>query len=73
MDIYQDARDWPDVKVRPRDLRRHSASYASGNGILLEVISRVILRHQDPETMQMYLGRISGAKALSLMDMLREN
>jgi integrase len=58
------------VKIRPHDLRRHSATYASRNGVPLEVISKVILRHQDLKTTQMYLGRISEAEALRWMDML---
>lgn len=32
------------VKIQPHDLRRHSATYASRNGVPLEVISKVILR-----------------------------
>lgn len=58
------------VKIRPHDLRRHSATYASRNGVPLEVISKVILRHQDLKTTQMYLGRISEAEALRWMDVL---
>jgi len=58
------------VKIRPHDLRRHSATYASRNGIPLEVISKIILRHQDLKTTQMYLGRISEAEALRWMDAL---
>ena len=59
-----------DVKIRPHDLRRHSATYATRNGIPLEVISQIILRHQDLKTTQMYLGRISEAEALRWMDVL---
>lgn len=58
------------VKMRPHDLRRHSATYASRNGAPLEVISKVILRHQDLKTTQMYLGKISEAEALRWMDVL---
>jgi integrase len=58
------------VKIRPHDLRRHSATYASRNGVPLEVISKVILRHQDLKTTQMYLGRISEVEALRWMDVL---
>ena len=57
--------DKMNVKIRPHDLRRHSATYASRNGIPLEVISKVILRHQDLKTTQMYLGRISEAEAFA--------
>ena len=59
-----------EVKIRPHDLRRHSATYASRNGIPLEVISKIILRHQDLKTTQMYFGRISEAEALRRMDVL---
>ncbi len=44
------------VKISPHDLRRHSATYASRNGVPLEIISKVILRHQDLKTTQIYLG-----------------
>ncbi len=62
--------DKMNVKIRPHDLRRHSATYASRNGIPLEVVSKVILRHQDLKTTQMYLGKISEAEALRWMDVL---
>ena len=52
------------LKIRPHDLRRHSATYASRNGVPLEVISKVLLRYQDLKTTQMYLGKISEAEAL---------
>ena len=58
------------LKVRPHDLRRHSATYASRNGVPLEIISKVLLRHQDLKTTQMYLGKISEAEALRWMDTL---
>ena len=58
------------VKMRPHDLRRHSATYASRNGIPLEVISKVLRRHQDLKTTQMYLGKISETEALRWMDVL---
>ncbi|WP_084219096.1 tyrosine-type recombinase/integrase [Syntrophorhabdus aromaticivorans] len=58
------------MKIRPHDLRRHSATYASRNGVPLEVISKVILRHQDLKTTQMYLGKISEVEALRWMDVL---
>jgi integrase len=62
--------DKMNVKIRPHDLRRHSATYASRNGIPLEVISKVILRHQDLKTRQMYLGKISETETLRWMDVL---
>ena len=62
--------DKMNVVIRPHDLRHHSATYASRNGVPLEVISKVILRHQDLKTAQMHLGRISVAEALRWMDLL---
>ncbi|HPL66751.1 MAG TPA: site-specific integrase [Smithellaceae bacterium] len=58
------------VKVAPHDLRRYSATYASRNGVPLEVVSKVILRHQDLKTTQVYLGKISDSEAIRWMDVL---
>lgn len=58
------------IKITPHDLRRHSATYASRNGVPLEIISKVILRHQDLKTTQIYLGKISDTEAIRWMDIL---
>ncbi|MBU1055063.1 MAG: tyrosine-type recombinase/integrase [Proteobacteria bacterium] len=58
------------VHVSPHDLRRYSATYASRNGVPLEVVSKVILRHQDLKTTQVYLGKISDSEAIRWMDTL---
>jgi len=58
------------VHVSPHDLRRYSATYASRNGVPLEVVSKVILRHQDLKTTQVYLGKISDSEAIRWMDVL---
>ncbi|HXX82003.1 MAG TPA: site-specific integrase [Thermodesulfovibrionales bacterium] len=58
------------VKIAPHYLRRHSATYASRNGVPLEIISKVILRHQDLKTTQVYLGKISDTEAIRWMDIL---
>ena len=60
------------VNISPHDLRRHSATFASRNGVPLEIISKVILRHQDLKTTQMYLGKVSDAEAIRWMDTLHE-
>ena len=60
------------VNVSPHDLRRYSATYASRNGVPLEVVSKVILRHQDLKTTQVYLGKISDSEAIRWMDILHE-
>ena len=58
------------VHISPHDLRRHSATYASRNGVPLEIISKVILRHQDLKTTQVYLGKVSDSEAIRWIDVL---
>ena len=58
------------VVLTPHDLRRYSATYASRNGVPLEIISKVILRHQDLKTTQAYLGRVTESEAIRWMDVL---
>ena len=50
-----------DIKLRPHDLRRHSATYASRSRVPIEIVSEVILRHANLSTTQRYLGTISDA------------
>ena len=68
--IVKSAGERSGVHLRPHDLRRHSATYASRNGVPLEVISKMILRHQDLKTTQVYLGKITDSEALQWMDSL---
>ena len=58
------------IRIRPHDLRRHSATYASRNGVSLEVVSKVFLRHADLKTTQMYLGKVTDAEAIRWVDVL---
>jgi len=58
------------LKITPHDLRRHSATYASRNGVPLEIVSKVILRHQNLKTTQLYLGQVSELEAIRWMDIL---
>ena len=51
------------IHLRPHDLRRHSASFASRSGTPLEVVSKIILRHSNLSTTQRYLGKISEMEA----------
>ena len=39
-----------DIELRPHDLRRHAATYASRSGTPIEIVSKVILRHADLST-----------------------
>ena len=47
------------IHLRPHDLRRHSATYASRSGVPIEIVSKVILRHVNLSTTLRYLGTIS--------------
>jgi integrase/recombinase XerD len=49
---------------------RYSATYMSRNGVPLQIVSRVILRHQDLKTTQIYLGKVSEQEARRWMDIL---
>ena len=40
------------------------------SAIPLEIVSKVILRHQDLKTTQAYLGKISEVEAIRWMDIL---
>ena len=64
------AGDRADVNIKPHDFRRHAATYASRMGLPLEVVSKVLLRHANLSTTQIYLGTISEADALHYMDTL---
>jgi len=52
------------IRVRPHDLRRHAATYASRSGVPLEIVSKMILRHSNLSTTQRYLGKISDVEAI---------
>ena len=58
------------IEIRPHDLRRHSATYASRSGVPIEIVSKIILRHQDLRTTQIYLGQVSDYEALHWIDRL---
>jgi len=56
------------IHLRPHDLRRHAATYASRSGVPLEIVSKAILRHANLSTTQIYLGRISDSEALKWIE-----
>jgi len=49
-----------------------SANYANRNRVPLEIVSKVILRHQDLKTTQAYLGKVSESETIRWMDILHE-
>jgi len=52
------------VYLRPHDLRRHAATYASRSGVPIEIISKIILRQANLSTTQLYLGKINDTGAI---------
>lgn len=58
------------VVLTPHDLRRYSATHASRNGVPLEIVSKVLLRHQDLKTTQVYLGKVTESEAIRWIDFL---
>ena len=51
------------VRLRPHDLRRHAATNASRADVPIEIVSKIILRHANLSTTQMYLGKVSESEA----------
>jgi integrase len=60
------------IHLRPHDLRRHAATYASRAGIPLEIISKILLRHANLSTTQRYLGKVSDLEAMRWIDKLHK-
>jgi integrase/recombinase XerD len=58
------------IHLRPHDLRRHAATYASRSGVPIEIVSKVILRHSNLSTTEPYLGKISDVEAMKWIDNL---
>jgi integrase/recombinase XerD len=59
-----------DIELRPQDLRRHAATYASRSGTPIEIVSKVILRHADLSTTQRYLGKVNDSEAIRWIETL---
>ena len=58
------------VHLKPHDLRRHAATYASRSGVPIEIVSKVILRHANLSTTQRYLGKVSDMEAMRWIENL---
>jgi len=58
------------IQLRPHDLRRFSATYASRSGTPIEIVSKIILRHAHLATTQRYLGKVSDLEAMRWIENL---
>ncbi len=52
------------LKLKPHDLRRYAATYASRSGVPIEIVSKIILRHSNLSTTQRYLGKVNDTEAM---------
>ena len=68
--IVKKAGELVGIHLRPHDLRRHSATFASRAGTPIEIVSKVILRHTNLSTTQRYLGTVSDAEAMRWIENL---
>jgi integrase/recombinase XerD len=68
--MVKKAGDVVGISLRPHDLRRHSATYASRSGVPIEIVSKVILRHANLSTTQRYLGKVSDTEAMRWIENL---
>jgi integrase/recombinase XerD len=68
--IVKKAGDMVGIHLKPHDLRRYAATFASRCGVPLEIVSKVILRHSNLSTTQMYLGKISDTEAMKWIENL---
>lgn len=62
--IAKKAGDVVGIQLRPHDLRHHAATFASRSGVPLEIVSKIILRHANLSTTQLYLEKISDIEAI---------
>ncbi|MDQ1239479.1 MAG: integrase/recombinase XerD [Thermodesulfobacteriota bacterium] len=62
--MVKKAGDRVGIRLRPHDLRRHAGTYASRSGVPIEIVSKVILRHANLSTTQIYLGKVPDTEAM---------
>jgi len=65
--MVKKAGDRVGIRLRPHDLRRHAAIPQGGtsrSGVPIEIVSKVILRHANLSTTQIYLGKVPDTEAM---------
>lgn len=60
------------TKIRLHDLRRFAATYASRNGVPLEIISKALLRHSSCAITELYLGKLDDKQTMHFVNTLYE-
>jgi len=69
-DMVRKAGKIVNILLRPHDLRRFAATYASRSGTPIEIVSKIILRHASLSTTQRYLGKVSDIEAMRWIENL---
>jgi integrase/recombinase XerD len=59
-----------EIHLRPHDLGRHAATFASRSGTPIEIVSKVIMRHAHLSTTQRYLGKVTDVEAMRWIENL---
>ena len=58
------------IHLRPHDLRRHAATFASRSGTPIEIVRKAIMRHAHLSTTQRYLGKVTDVEAMRWIENL---
>jgi integrase len=58
------------ICLRPHDLRWFSATYANRSGVPIEIVSKVVLRHENLSTTRIYLGKVPDTEAMRWIENL---
>ena len=70
MGIFRKSGRLASIHLRPHDLRRHAADFASRSGTPIEIVSKVIMRHAHLSTTQRYLGKVTDVEAMRWIENL---
>ena len=65
--MVKKAGDKVGIRLRPHDLKRHAAIPQGGtprSGVPIKIVSKVILRHVNLSTTQIYLGKVPDSEAM---------
>ena len=52
--VIEKAGNMVGIYLRPHDLRRHAATFASRSGVPIEIVSKIILRHSNLSTTKLF-------------------
>jgi len=58
------------IRLKPHDLSGHAATYASRSGVPIKMVSKMILRHANLLSTQIYLGKFPDTEAMRWIENL---